>query len=64
MGFVSDLLSTCYCRSVAHGGAEGGDLRGLDEQGQGVEVIIVAAVLVSWRAWHYRRLATTAPATT
>ncbi|MDW4571254.1 Na+/H+ antiporter NhaA [Microbacterium sp. M3] len=26
--------------------------------------LIVAAVLVSWRAWHYRRLATTAPATT
>ena len=26
--------------------------------------LIVAAVLVSWRAWHYRRLVTTAPATT
>ena len=32
-------------RSRANGGAKGGDLRGLDEEGQGVEVVVVALVL-------------------
>jgi hypothetical protein len=31
--------------SMADGGAEGGDFRGLDKERQGVEVVVMAAVL-------------------